>query len=109
MMVRAGQTRNFTFDKLVNQSSSTLKNKTLTLEYTQNPAWYAVQALPYMMEFPYECSEQVFSRYYANSLATSIVNKTPCYKASIRSMEKRKQHRAFIKPRKKPRVKIYLN
>ena len=80
MMVRAGQTRAFTFDKLVNQSSATLKSKILTLEYTQNPAWYAVQALPYMMEFPYECSEQVFSRYYANSLATSIVNKLPAIK-----------------------------
>lgn len=80
MMLRAGQTRAFTFDKLVHQNSSTLKNKTLTLEYTQNPAWYAVQALPYMMEFPYECSEQVFSRYYANSLATSIVNKMPAIK-----------------------------
>jgi uncharacterized protein YfaS (alpha-2-macroglobulin family) len=80
MMVRAGQTRAFTFDKLVHQNSSTLKNKTLTLEYTQNPAWYAVQALPYMMEFPYECSEQVFSRYYANSLATSIFNKMPAIK-----------------------------
>jgi len=80
MMVRSGQTRSFTFDKLVNQKSSTLKNKTLTLEYTQNPAWYAVQALPYMMEFPYECSEQVFSRYFANSLATSVVNKLPAIK-----------------------------
>ncbi len=80
MMVRAGQTRDFTFDKLVNQSSTTLKNKSLTLEYTQNPAWYAVQALPYMMEFPYECSEQVFSRYYANTLATSIVNMLPAIK-----------------------------
>ncbi|MDR3694177.1 alpha-2-macroglobulin family protein [Mucilaginibacter sp.] len=80
MMVRPGQTRNFTFDKLVSQSSSTLKNKTLTLEYTQNPAWYAVQALPYMMEFPYECSEQVFSRYFANSLATNLVNKMPVIK-----------------------------
>jgi len=33
-----------------------------------------------MMEFPYECSEQVFSRYYANSLATAIVTKTPAIK-----------------------------
>jgi len=80
MMVRAGQTRKFTFDKLVNQTSTTLQNKTLTLEYTQNPAWYAVQALPYMMEFPYECSEQTFSRYYANSLASSLVNRLPAIK-----------------------------
>lgn len=80
IMVRAGQSRNFTFDKLVNQNSKTLQNKTLTIEYTQNPAWYAVQALPYMMEFPYECSEQTFSRYYANSLATNLVNKLPAIK-----------------------------
>jgi uncharacterized protein YfaS (alpha-2-macroglobulin family) len=80
VMVRAGQTRSFTFDKLVNQTSTTLQNKTLTLEYTQNPTWYAVQALPYMMEFPYECSEQTFSRYYANSLATSLVNRLPAIK-----------------------------
>ncbi len=80
MMVRPGQTKTFTFNKLVNPGSTTLKSKTLTLEYTQNPAWYAVQALPYMMEFPYECSEQVFSRYYANSLATNLVNKLPAIK-----------------------------
>jgi uncharacterized protein YfaS (alpha-2-macroglobulin family) len=80
MMVRSGQTRAFTFDKLLNNKSTTLKNKTLTLEYTQNPAWYAVQALPYMMEFQYECSEQIFSRYYANSLATSLVNRMPVIK-----------------------------
>jgi uncharacterized protein YfaS (alpha-2-macroglobulin family) len=80
MMVRPGQTRDFAFDKLVNEHSATLKNKTLTLEYTPNPAWYAVQALPYMMEFPYECSEQVFSQYFANSLAVNIVNKVPAIK-----------------------------
>jgi uncharacterized protein YfaS (alpha-2-macroglobulin family) len=80
MMVRAGHTKDFTFEKFVNQNSPTLKNKTLTLEYTSNPAWYAVQALPYMMEFPYECSEQVFSRYFANSLGSFIINKNPVIK-----------------------------
>ena len=80
MMIRAGQNRTYNFDKLLNTTSSTLRNKSLTLEYTQNPAWYAVQAIPYMMEFPYECSEQVFSRYYANSMATSLVNHMPVIK-----------------------------
>jgi uncharacterized protein YfaS (alpha-2-macroglobulin family) len=80
MMVRPGQTRSFMFDKLINQRSATLISKSLTLEYTQNPAWYALQALPYMMEFPYECSEQIFSRYYANSMGTNLVNKMPVIK-----------------------------
>ncbi|UOE46842.1 MG2 domain-containing protein [Mucilaginibacter sp. SMC90] len=80
MMVRGGQTKSYTFTKLVSKTSSTLKSKTLTLEYTQNPAWYAVQALPYLMEAPYECSEQVFNRYYANSFSTDMVNKLPAIK-----------------------------
>lgn len=77
MMVRANQTKTFTLEKLLHNQSSTLQNKTLTLEYTENPAWYAVQALPYLMEYPYECAEQTFSRYFANSLATSLVKRMP--------------------------------
>ncbi|PLX31025.1 MAG: hypothetical protein C0600_06835 [Ignavibacteria bacterium] len=76
--VRGGQTRTYTFDKLVNSGgSSTLRHHQLTLEMTSQPAWYAVQALPYLMEYPYECSEQVFNRYYANSIASHIVNSNP--------------------------------
>ncbi|MDD3722823.1 MAG: MG2 domain-containing protein, partial [Lutibacter sp.] len=83
MWVRSKQTKTFTLDKLKNAStslsnlSSTLKNHKLTLEITSNPAWYAVQSLPYLMEYPYDCSEQTFSRYYANSLASHIVNSNP--------------------------------
>ena len=77
MWVRSNQTKTFTLDKLKTTKSSTLKNHKLTLEITSNPAWYAVQALPYLMEYPYECNEQTFSRYYANSLATHIANSNP--------------------------------
>ncbi|TCK68546.1 alpha-2-macroglobulin family protein [Winogradskyella wandonensis] len=77
MWVRSNQTKTFTLDKLANNSSSTLINHKLTLEITSNPAWYAVQALPYLMEYPYDCNEQTFSRYYANALAQHIVNSNP--------------------------------
>ena len=75
--IRAGKEKSFTLKKLVNNKSTTIRNHSLTLEYTSNPAWYAVQTLPYIMEYPYECAEQTFSRYYANTLATTVVNKTP--------------------------------
>jgi uncharacterized protein YfaS (alpha-2-macroglobulin family) len=74
MMVRSGQTQNYTLDKLFNNTSTTLENKSLSLEYTQNPAWYALLSMPYLMEFPHECSEQLFSRFFANSLATQLMN-----------------------------------
>jgi uncharacterized protein YfaS (alpha-2-macroglobulin family) len=73
MWVKSNQTKTFTLDKLKDNTSTTLSNHKLTLEITSNPAWYAVQALPYLMEYPYDCNEQIFSRYYANALARHIV------------------------------------
>jgi uncharacterized protein YfaS (alpha-2-macroglobulin family) len=76
--VRGGQTKQFTFEAMKKMNrSTTLKNHQMTMEFTSNPAWYAVQSLPYLMEYPYECSEQIFSRYYANTLATSVANSSP--------------------------------
>jgi len=71
-------TKDFAFTKLLNSgTSSTIKHHKLTLEYTSNPAWYAIQAMPYMMEYPYECAEQIFTRYYSNAIASNIVNSSP--------------------------------
>jgi len=71
-------TRAFHFDKLLKSGSSeTLNNHALTLEFTTNPTWYAIQSLPYLMEYPYECAEQTFERLYANALASKIVNSSP--------------------------------
>ena len=76
--VNGNETKEFLFKKLVNsKDSKTLSHHRLTLEFTSNPVWYAVQALPYLMEYPHECAEQIFSRYYANSLASYIVNSNP--------------------------------
>jgi uncharacterized protein YfaS (alpha-2-macroglobulin family) len=83
---RQGETK-FTLDKLVSMSkgSTTLRNHKLTLEFTPNPAWYAVQALPYLMEYPYECAEQTFARLYANSIASHIANSSPKIKSVFES------------------------
>ena len=77
MWVRSNGTKTFSLEKLKDNTSSTLQHHKLTLEITSNPAWYAVQALPYLMEYPYECNEQTFARYYANALASHIANSNP--------------------------------
>lgn len=81
--IRSNQTKEFDFVKFGNQNnnSTTLKNHSYTLEFTANPAWYAIQALPYLMEYPYECAEQTFSRYYANTLSSYVVNSKPKIKS----------------------------
>lgn len=69
--------KSFTFKKLkesFEDSKSTLTTQSLTLDFTPNPIWYAIQSLPYLMEYPYECNEQIFSRLYANTLAHDILS-----------------------------------
>ncbi|MEZ4883718.1 MAG: alpha-2-macroglobulin family protein [Chitinophagales bacterium] len=87
--VRGQGTKEFTFEKLnKSEQSSTLQNERLTLEFTSQPAWYAVQALPYLMEYPHECAEQIFSRFYANSIASHIANSDPKIAAVFKEWEK---------------------
>jgi uncharacterized protein YfaS (alpha-2-macroglobulin family) len=81
LALRGDGKRDFKFSKLLQSGGSeTLRQHALTVEFTSNPAWYAVQALPYLMEFPHQCAEQVFNRYYANALATHIVSELPAVK-----------------------------
>lgn len=75
--VKENQTKTFTLEKLKNQTSNTLENFNLTAELTANPTWLALYSLPYLREYPHECSEQLFSRIYGNMLSTYILNKSP--------------------------------
>ena len=77
--------KTFKFDKLLNTNSTTLQHHNLSLEFTSNPAWYALQAMPYMMEYPHECAEQTFTRYYSNAIATHVLNSKPRIKQVIES------------------------
>ncbi|MGA2555027.1 MAG: alpha-2-macroglobulin family protein [Verrucomicrobiota bacterium] len=82
LAIRGPATNKFEFKKLAESGKSkTLQNQGLTVEMASHPAWYAVLALPYLMEFPYECSEQTFNRLYANALARHIANHDPKIRA----------------------------
>jgi uncharacterized protein YfaS (alpha-2-macroglobulin family) len=76
--MRGDGAKNFTFNKLLSsEQSPSLTHHRFTIEFTSNPVWYAVQALPYLMEYPYECAEQTWNRFYANALASHITDKLP--------------------------------
>lgn len=76
--IRDAGTKEFSFQKLIDSShSTTLENRFVHLQVVSQPAWYAVMALPYLMEFPHECAEQTFNRYYANTLARHIATSNP--------------------------------
>ncbi len=77
MNINGNQTKNFTFDKLVNSKSNTLSNYRLTLEYTGTPAWYAVQALPTLSNPTNENAVNWFASYYVNTLGSFMMKQYP--------------------------------
>ena len=86
--IRGPATKEFRFAKLLESGGSdTLDHQSLVVQMASNPAWYAVLALPYLMEFPHECAEQVFNRFYANALARHIANSDPRHPPDLRAME----------------------
>jgi len=76
--IRDAGTKKFTFEKLRKSGESdTLRHQGLVVQMVSNPSWYAVMALPYLMEYPHQCSEQIFNRLYANSLGRHIAKSDP--------------------------------
>ncbi|WP_418696702.1 alpha-2-macroglobulin family protein [Bacteroides sp.] len=77
MPIRGEQTRTFSLDSLFNGNSRTATDRRLTVEFTGNPAWYAVQALPVLSLPTGDNAISWATAYYANSLAGFIANSQP--------------------------------
>lgn len=66
--------KNFPLNGLDNNNNSLISCHLL---FTPNPKWNVVLALPYLTEYPYDCSEQLFSKLYANLLSSYILQQNP--------------------------------
>ncbi len=77
LTVRKAGTTELEFTALLKNTSTSLVHKSLSVEMCNNPSWYAVMALPYMMEYPNECAEQLFTRLYGNSISQYLYQKNP--------------------------------
>jgi uncharacterized protein YfaS (alpha-2-macroglobulin family) len=81
MWIKGNTTKTFTFNAFKNNASKTKKDFKYTFEYTANPVWYAVQALPYIQQTNNVSTQAIIDRMYANVLASKIANAHPKIKA----------------------------
>ena len=81
--IQGDQTKTFVFDGMKTTSSPTKENYRLTLEFTSNPIWYAVQALPALTTPESDNVLSWFATYYSNALAVYLANSTPKIKSII--------------------------
>jgi len=76
LTIRGNETRTFNFESLL-KNGSKVDTKNLSVEFSSNPAWYAVQALPTISTPEDDNALDYFTAYYANSMAAFIANSNP--------------------------------
>lgn len=99
----------FSLEK-INQLSKTADKISLKLEMQTQPLWTTLMSLPYLMEFPYECAEQTFARYFGNVVAQKIIADNPAFKRVIDSWKMQDPNAFLSELAKNPELKsIVLN
>ena len=82
--VAADTVQSFQLPALLNKKDG-ITDVSLKLELTKNPVWNALQSLPYLIEFTYECSEQTFARIFANALGSKLLKDNPSLAEQVSS------------------------
>lgn len=74
--VKAETEKTFDFEAIANPESHE-RDYNLTLNFSTNPVWYAVQSLPYLADQRTDRAESAFYVLYANTLSSYIASKIP--------------------------------
>ncbi|WP_027376418.1 alpha-2-macroglobulin family protein [Kaistella palustris] len=77
IFVKEGQTKTFTLENLVKNTSTTATNFSNTLELTTNPIWEIMFALPGLKNDTNNSADVVFNKWFADVLASEIFKANP--------------------------------
>ena len=75
--IRGPGDKTVSLERLAASGSSDVESQSLVVQAASNPAWYAVLALPVIIEDTDESTETLFGRLYANSLARHLATSDP--------------------------------
>ena len=84
--VKAETEQTFDFEAIANPDSHE-RDYSLTLNFSTNPVWYAVQALPYLANISTDRAETAFYVFYANTLSSYIADNIPNLLAYIKKWQ----------------------
>ena len=84
--VKAETEQVFDFEAIANPDSHE-RDYSLTLNFSTNPVWYAVQALPYLANVSTDRAETAFYVFYANTLSSYIADNIPNLLAYIKKWQ----------------------
>ncbi len=74
--LKGKETKKWSIDNLISKNPNH-HPKSLTIEYSNNPIWYVVQALPYVSSQNNISTVSMINEYYANRIGLDIIHKFP--------------------------------
>lgn len=106
--VRGKQSHTLRIDTLFNGQSRTADHRRLTVEFTGNPSWYAVQALPALAEPQNRDALSWAAATYASGLAAYVANSTPAIRQVFNRWKQNREETLQSSLARNPELKTIL-
>ncbi|MBP1661314.1 MAG: hypothetical protein H6P95_2506, partial [Candidatus Aminicenantes bacterium] len=87
--LKEGRTRELRFDDLARTDDPTRLNEQLVVTVDAQLFYGLLEALPYLVNYPYECTEQTLNRFLATGILTSLYDKYPQVGRMAKELSKR--------------------
>ena len=89
-VAQSQSTRKVNFSELAKNTDATRINDSLVVTVDGQLFYSTLKALPYLTDYPYECTEQTMNRFLSTSIINSVFSKNPAMASLAKSMSKRK-------------------
>ncbi len=83
--------KTMTFEDLAKANDPTLINEKMVVTVDGQLFYGVLRALPYLIKYPYECTEQTLNRFLSTGIVTSLFKKYPSIQKMALEMSKRKE------------------
>jgi uncharacterized protein YfaS (alpha-2-macroglobulin family) len=87
--LRPGKPRTMSFPDLARGDDPTLVNEQMVVSVDAQLFYGVLQALPYLIDYPYECSEQTLNRFLSTAILSSMFQQYPAVAKMAAEMAKR--------------------
>jgi uncharacterized protein YfaS (alpha-2-macroglobulin family) len=87
--IKEGQPRELRFDDLAKTDDPTRINEQLVVTVDAQLFYGLLEALPYLINYPYECTEQTLNRFLSTGILTSLYEKYPSVARMAQELSKR--------------------
>ncbi len=87
--LKEGKTRELRFDDMARTDDPTRINEQLVVTVDAQLFYGLLEALPYLVNYPYECTEQTLNRFLATGILTSLYGKYPQVARMAQELSKR--------------------